>query len=85
MIEVVGIAVLVNLFTHWFRPIQWVKEKIGWYRLPDLFMHLNCSKCLGLWVGLIVTQNIYLAAITSLLSYLIDNTIYFVDNKRKEY
>ena len=80
MIEIIGIAVLVNMFAHWFRPIQWVKDKVGWYRLPEMFSFLNCTKCLGFWSGLVVTQNLYQAAAISLLAYLIDNLIYYIDN-----
>ena len=84
MIEVLGIAILVNLWVHWFGPFQWLKDKIGWHKLPDMFMFVNCTKCLGLWIALAVTQNLYLAVVTSLTSYLIDNLIYFIDVKRKE-
>jgi hypothetical protein len=84
MIEVLGIAIIVNLWVHWFGPFQWFKEKIGWYKLPDMFMFLNCTKCLGLWSTLVVTQNLYLAVTTSLLSYLIESMIYFIDVKRNE-
>ena len=80
MIEIIGIAVLVNMFAHWFRPIQWVKDKVGWYALPEMFSFLNCTKCLGFWSGLVVTQNLYQAAAISLLAYLIDNLIYYIDN-----
>jgi hypothetical protein len=84
MIEVLGLAVLVNMFVHWFKPIQWLKEKIWWHRLHDMFSFLNCTKCLGFWLSLVILQNLYLAAATSLLSYLIDNLIYFIDVKRNE-
>jgi len=80
MIEIIGIAVLVNMFTHWFSPIQWVKDKVGWYRLPEMLSFLNCTKCLGFWSGLIVTQSLFQAAAISLLAYLIDNLIYYIDN-----
>jgi hypothetical protein len=47
-------------------------------------MFLNCTKCLGFWSALVVTQNLYLAVATSLTSYLIENMIYFIDVKRNE-
>ena len=80
MIQIIGLAVLVNMFAHWFQPIQWVKNKVGWYRLPEMFSFLNCTKCLGFWTGLAVTQNLFEAATISLLSYCIDNLIYYIDN-----
>ena len=84
MIEVLGISILVNFWTHWFRPFQWFKEKIGWHKLPDMFMFLNCTKCLGLWTGLAVFHDLFLAVVTSLLAYLIENMIYFINVKRNE-
>ena len=80
MIEIIGLAVLVNFWTHWFQPLQWFKEKVGWYRLPEMFSFLNCTKCLGFWSGLLVTQNLFQAATISLVAYLIDNAIYYIDN-----
>jgi hypothetical protein len=80
MIEIVGIAVLVNMFSHWFQPIQWMKNKVGWYKLPEMFSFLNCTKCLGFWTGLAVTQNLFQAAAISFTAYIIDNIIYYIDN-----
>lgn len=78
MIEIIGIAVLVNMFVHWFRPIQWAKNKVGWYRLPEMFSFLDCTKCLGFWSGLAITQNLFEAATISFVAYLIDNIIYYI-------
>ena len=80
MIEIIGIAILVNFWTHWFQPLQWFKDKVGWYRLPEMFSFLSCTKSLGFWSGLVVTQKLYQAAAISLLAYLIDNLIYYIDN-----
>jgi len=79
MIEILGIAVLVNMLTHWFAPIQKAK---GWVvdRLPLWVAKLLvCSKCAGFWVGLIYFQDPILAALTSLTAYLIDNLIYKIE------
>jgi len=79
MIEIVGIAILCNMFTHWFEPIQKIKYKVV-DRLPlwigKVFL---CSKCAGFWVGLIYFQDPILAAVTSLTSYLVDNLIYNIE------
>jgi len=79
MIEIVGIAILCNMFTHWFEPIQNIKYKVV-DRLPlwigKVFL---CSKCAGFWVGLIYFQDPILAAVTSLTSYLVDNLIYNIE------
>jgi len=79
MIEILGIAILCNMLTHWFTPIQsakyWVTDRLPqWLATPFL-----CSKCAGFWVGLIYFQNPILAAVTSLTSYLVDNLIYSIE------
>ena len=43
---------------------------------------LVCSKCAGLWVGLVYFRDPILAAVTSLTAYLIDNLIYFIEEKK---
>lgn len=84
MIEILGIAILVNFWTHWFYPFQWFKKKVGWYSLPEWLMFLNCTKCLGFWSGLIITQNIFQAAIISLTAYIIFNIIYGIELWRNQ-
>ena len=79
MIEILGIAILCNMLTHWFEPIQsvkmWFTDKLPqWIATPFL-----CSKCMGFWLGLIYFQNPILAAITSFTAYLIDNLIYSIE------
>ena len=79
MIEIVGIAILCNMLTHWFEPVQKFKYNVVdklpmWIATP-----LLCSKCAGFWFGLIYFQNPILAAVTSLVSYLIDNLIYHIE------
>jgi len=79
MIDILGIAILCNMLTHWFEPIQNIKFKVvdrlpWWIAKPFI-----CSKCSGFWVGLIYFQNPILAAVTSLTSYLIDNLIYKIE------
>lgn len=80
-LEIIGLAILVNLFTHWFSPIQKIKYNIL-DRLPDWMAHINCNKCMGLWIGLAYFLNPIYAALVSLTSYLIDYLIYWIDNKR---
>lgn len=79
MIEIVGIAILVNMLTHWFTPIQSVKYKVV-DKLPlwigKLFL---CSKCAGFWFGWIYFQDPILAALTSFTSYVIDFLIYQIE------
>jgi hypothetical protein len=84
MIEILGLAVIANLITHWFEPIQGIKQGMVdklplWLGKPFI-----CAKCAGLWLGLLITLDPLLAALTSLTSYLIENMIYFIDVKRNE-
>jgi len=84
MSEILGMAVLVNMLTHWFTPIQKAK---GWVvdRLPLWVAKLLvCSKCAGFWVGLIYFQDPILAALTSLTAYLIDNLIYKIETWKNQ-
>jgi len=79
MVDILGIAILCNMLTHWFTPIQRVKYCTA-DRLPEwLATSLLYSKCAGFWVGLIYFQDPILAAITSLVSYLVDNLIYSIE------
>ena len=84
LIEFAGIAIVVNMVTHWYKPIQGFKSKITdklplWMAIP--FM---CSKCLGFIVGIIWYQNLAVGALLSFVSYLIENAIYFIDLTREE-
>ena len=75
MIELVGLAVLVVMWTSWFSPAQAFKEvvlkleniRFGWI--------LSCPKCMGFWVGLVYHQDFFKAALTALLAYLISHLI----------
>ena len=84
MIEILGLAVIANMITHWFEPIQRFKRGIV-DKLPlRLGKPLICAKCCGLWLGLAVTLNPLEAALISLTSYLIENIIYFIEYERNE-
>ena len=84
MIEILGLAVIANLITHWFEPIQGIKQGMVdklplWLGKPFI-----CAKCAGLWLGLLITLDPLSAALTSLTSYLIENIIYYIEVKRNE-
>ena len=84
MIEILGLAVIANLITHWFEPIQGIKQGMVdklplWLGKPFI-----CAKCAGLWLGLLITLDPLLAALTSLTSYLIENIIYYIDVTRNK-
>lgn len=71
MIEIVGIALLANLLAWQFEPIQDLKIKLKLYNLPWYFGKLFfCHICLGLWLGLAITQNLWFSLIISYLSHI---------------
>jgi hypothetical protein len=88
LIQFIGIGILIQFWIFWFKPIQWLKRKYivkpllhqhcFWF-IDNIWCHLNCSKCLGFWIGLIVYQNIYLGAIMSVYSYILNLALY--DNR----
>ena len=82
VLEIIWLSILVNLWTHWFTPIQKIKYDIL-DRLPSWMAHVNCSKCMGLWVGTIYFLNPIYGALVSLSAYLIDYLIYYITNKKE--
>ena len=84
ILEIIGLAVIANLITHWFEPLQSIKyvliEKLPeWMQKPFI-----CAKCMGLWVGTIYFLNPIYGAIVSLTAYIIDYLIFWIDNKRNQ-
>ena len=84
VLEIIGLAVIANLLTHWFEPLQSIKyvliEKLPeWLQKPFI-----CSKCAGLWIGIGYFLNPIYGALVSLSAYLIDYLIYYIDNKRND-
>jgi hypothetical protein len=72
MIEsLVGIALLANFIAWQFSPIQELKNMLKLYNLPWYFGKLfYCHLCLGLWIGLAVTQSLWLGLVTSYLAHI---------------
>jgi hypothetical protein len=73
MIEtIIGIALLANFIAWQFSPIQELKNMLKLYNLPWYFGKLFfCHICLGLWIGLAVTQSLWLGLITSYLAHIL--------------
>jgi len=74
ILEIIALACITNLITFMGYPIQVIKK----YLILDEVKILNCSKCLGFWIGTIyyVIQfsspyGILYGAIVSLLSEVI--------------
>jgi hypothetical protein len=80
--EILGLAILGYFISDWFQPIQWIKDKLKVYNWPLLGTVLYCVKCSAFWLSLIVLQNLYLAAISALVAYIIK---YIVDQVEKQY
>ena len=83
ILNIIGLAVIANLITHWFKPIQSIKyvliEKLPeWLQTPFI-----CAKCAGLWIGLAYFLNPIYAALVALSAYLIDYLIYYINNKKE--
>jgi len=71
IIKIIGIALLANFIAFGFEPLQDLKIKLKLYNLPWYFGKLFfCHLCLGLWLGLAITQNIWLGLITSYLAHI---------------
>jgi len=90
MIEIIGYAVIGFMIAEGFQPIQWIKGifieyfeeviRVSFKRRNFQFKYkhlLYCSKCITFWGTLIYTQNILIAAIASILAYMIQ----FIINK----
>jgi hypothetical protein len=72
LIKLIGIALLSNFIAWQFTPLQELKNKLKLYNLPWYFGKLfYCHLCLGLWIGLVYTQSIWLGLITSYLSHIL--------------
>jgi hypothetical protein len=81
MIEVIGLAILGFFISDWFKPIQWLKDELKVYEWPYIGTVLYCVKCSAFWLTLIVLQNIYLAAISAIIAYIIKFTVDYVESK----
>jgi hypothetical protein len=81
IIELLGLSIIVVLIAEWFGPIQEIKDEYGVYSWPIIGKILYCPKCLGLWLGLSILQDVYLAVIVSLLSYTIS---YLIDKMERD-
>lgn len=68
MLEIIALACLVNLWIHseptnFFR--YWIYKSV---KDKDALWHwrlINCALCTGFWFGLLVTLNIYSAALVA--------------------
>ena len=74
MVTYLGICALVFLFAVGAEPIQWIKSLVHVQedaeyknKVQYFFVKLlNCSLCVGFWVGLIFYHSIILAGLVSI-------------------
>lgn len=68
-------AVFGNFVSHWFGPIQWLKEKMGLYRcMPEwtwTVSWIDCSKCMSFWIALFMTHDVAIAAFSAVTGYVL--------------
>lgn len=66
--NILGSAAIANIVPQW----TWFQRLIDKLKKPFLIKLFSCEMCLGFWVGLISTQDIFMACITSVLAVLIN-------------
>jgi hypothetical protein len=91
--NIVGLAIIANLITHWFEPIQEYKTRFLLF-IGSKTIHtiLTCPKCLGLYLGLVFNafytgftspyyffHTLAFGAMVSLTSYLIKFIIDYIE------
>lgn len=64
IITYIGLSALTYLLAEGAEPIQWFKEKI---KLSN-FTLVNCSLCLGFWIGTLYFWNPIYGAVVSILA-----------------
>ena len=83
MEKFIGSIFITLLIVEYAEPIQFLKRLIGVDANSDpkqMYMKvirglLNCALCSGFWVGLIVYQDIYMAAIISFSAELVNKIL----------
>jgi hypothetical protein len=78
-ILVIGKILLLSWFITRFEPVQWIVDILfeGKQDLTSkmLQLTLTCSKCLSFWLGVIISQDIFLAIIGCFLMVIYEKTI----------
>lgn len=82
LIDLLGIALFSNWLTHWFTPLNPIREKIVdkavnmivkanilWAQ--PLLLPFTCARCLAFWATLIYTYNFFYAMVGSLFAQII--------------
>jgi hypothetical protein len=78
--EIIGYLALGWLIAH-FEPLHWVIDYIFIQVIPSSklgdYIHskFGCWKCMSFWTTLALSGNIYMAAIASMVAYIISQWI----------
>lgn len=83
MIKILALAILGFFIAEWFKPIQWIKDKLKLYKYW-WSSWLYCVKCTCFWLGLLFTLNLESALIISILGYTISYLIDLMEKHRYE-
>lgn len=69
-------TLLLSWLVTRFEPIQWLINLLPNHRLKYLIIDATtCMKCMSLYIGLLISHDIYIAALASLLSVFYSKTI----------
>lgn len=77
LIEIIGAAALTNLWIH-SEPTNILRHQVYKHKDKDNLWHwrlINCALCTGFWLGLLLTFNLYQAAIISVVAELISKKL----------
>jgi hypothetical protein len=89
--ELLGYSALALLFTKYFTPIQgpkaWLVDKLvnlviktKQYWAMEVVKIFTCPKCFSFWFTLGMTFNLWYAAITSILTMILDLIITYLQD-----
>lgn len=74
--------ILLAIAGYWFAQLSGIPYEILKYshKIPRLFMyvlrHLDCTKCVCFWLGLIYTESVLLAIICSFMGIVLSRIYY---------
>jgi len=79
IINIIGVAVLANMFVHWYSPIQRPKRYVLKF-LPSIVQDaLSCTKCTSFLFGIFIFLDIFAAAFTALVGFFIGWLIDYIN------
>jgi hypothetical protein len=81
ILNILGVSIISNLIAFWYSPIQGTKDRLlAKLNLSSIKTVFNCSKCLGLVIGLALFYNIFAASLCALLGFVITFLINYIED-----